>query len=330
MVNYANVLFSDNYWQNTNFPSGESPTGAYNRHLTDLDGGNPNGSDHSDTHLWYHGTIDLNTPTGDNLAMITSAERAAWWTATEAAGANAGFLYSLVGGGNRLSALEPAGAGNGRISDGFNKVWGLGAGLAANRTSLPADNGAWPNLIRLTLTSTNPVSIGDPIPLAFHHQCGVNTSTVANVRFYLDTDSNPYNGNEVEIFGGTASSTGISNVYYSTLNLSLNPATILPGTYSVFGSISDGTRTRYLYAPQTLVLGPSRQPPVLEAARVQGNQFGFTVSGFPGQTVILQASTNLLEWVSIRTNTIAGTSLGFADPDGASYPQRYYRVLLVQ
>ena len=332
MVNYANVLFADNYWQNMTFPSGQALTGAYNRYLTSLDGGN--GSAHSDTHLWYHGTIDLNTPTWDTLAGITNAERAAWWTATEAAGTNAAFLYSLIGGGDRLSGLEPAGAGNGRIIDGFNKVWDLGAGVAANpatnRTKLPANNGAWPNLIGLTLTSPNPAPIGDPIPLAFYYQSGANTSAVANVRFYLDSDSNPHSGNEITIFDGTVPNTGISNVYYATLNLSPNPATTLPGTYSVFGSINSGTHTRYLYAPQRLVLGPSRQPPVLVAAGVQGNQFGFNVSGFPGQTVIFQVSTNLVQWASIQTNTLAGTSLAFADPDGASYPQRYYRVLLVQ
>src|ERR1035438_6344627 len=77
---------------------------------------------------------DLKKTAEDNLAMITSTERATWWTAIEAAGTNAGFLYSLIGGGNRLSSLEPAGAGNGRISDGVNKIWDFGAGLAINRT----------------------------------------------------------------------------------------------------------------------------------------------------------------------------------------------------
>jgi hypothetical protein len=332
MVNYANVLFADNYWQNTGFPNGQPLAGAYNRQLTDLDGGNS--ANHSDTHLWYHGTIDLNTPTGDNLAMITTNERAVWWTATEAAGTNAGFFYSLIGGGDRLSGVEPAGAGSGRIIDGFNKVWDLGAGVSANpatnRTRLPVDSGTWPNLIRLTLTGPNLFAMGDPIPLAFYYQSGATTSAVANVRFYLDSDSNPHNGNENTIFDGTVPNTGISNVYYATLNLSPNPATTLPGTYSVFGSINDGTRTRYLYAPQKLILGPSHQPPVLTAAGVQSNLFGFKVSGLPGQTVIFQVSSNLVDWISIQTNTLVGTSLGFADPAVASDPQRYYRVLLVR
>ena len=330
MNNYANILFADNYWQNLGdglfVPNGQSIAGAYNRHLTSLNGGYS--SSHSDVHLWYHGTIDFTTPISVDQAMITSTVRAAWWTATEAAGTNAGFLYSLIAGGNRLSSLEPAGAGNGRISDGLNKIWDFGAGLAANRTGLSQNNGAWPNLIRLNLSGTNRFSIGESIPLAFYHQYGTSTAAVANIRFYLDVDGNPYNGNENEIFQDTVSGTGTNQVFYSALDLSPDPATTLPGTYAVFARISDATRTRYLYAPQKVVLGPSRQAPVLEAARVQTNQFRFTVSGWPGQKVIVQASTNLAQWVSIQTNTLAGTTLEFADPESANYSRRYYRVRL--
>ena len=61
ITNYANVLFADNYWQNMGdgllVPNGQAVSGAYNRHLLNLDGGYS--SSHSDTHLWYHGTIQL-------------------------------------------------------------------------------------------------------------------------------------------------------------------------------------------------------------------------------------------------------------------------------
>ena len=56
------------------------------------------------------GTIDLVTPATDTQASITTAERQTWWTAFEAAGTNTGFLYSLIGGGDRLSSAEPGGA----------------------------------------------------------------------------------------------------------------------------------------------------------------------------------------------------------------------------
>ncbi len=82
ITNYANVLFADNYWQNMGdgllVPNGQAVAGAYNRHLTNLDGGYS--SSHSDSHLWYHCTIDLDTPADDTQATITSAERQTWWT----------------------------------------------------------------------------------------------------------------------------------------------------------------------------------------------------------------------------------------------------------
>jgi pimeloyl-ACP methyl ester carboxylesterase len=94
---YESVLFHDNYWQDLNFLFyGEPVFGAFVRELTYLEGGYGGiSASHSDVHLWYHGTVDWNTPTSDyTSASITSAERQNWWTAYELHGFNAGFLYS--------------------------------------------------------------------------------------------------------------------------------------------------------------------------------------------------------------------------------------------
>ena len=80
ITNYANVLFADNYWQDLGngltVPNGQPVSGAYNRQLTNLDGGYA--SSHSNVHLWYHGTIELETPASDTQATITAAQRATW------------------------------------------------------------------------------------------------------------------------------------------------------------------------------------------------------------------------------------------------------------
>jgi hypothetical protein len=329
--NYANVLFADNYWQNLGdgllVPNGQAVSGAYNRHLTNLNGGYP--SSHSDVHLWYHGTIQLATPASDTQTNITTAERQTWWAAEEAAGTNAGFYYSLIGGGDRLSVAEPAGAGTGRIRDGYNQVWNLGAGNTTNRNSLPADNGAWPNLLRLNVTGTNRFSVDESLLFAFYDQFGSSTSAVAIVRFWLDPDANPYDANEIDLGEFTISGTGTNGVSFNTAELALNPAVIPPGSYSLFARISDGTRTRYLYAPERLLLDPSRRAPVLLAPGIQNGRFGFTISGFPGQIVIVQTSTNLVQWEALATNTLTGATFDFADASGAGPPQRYYRAMLV-
>src|SRR6266850_6266838 len=331
MKNYSNILFADNYWQNLgdNFlvPNGESIPGAYNRQLTGITNGGY-ASSHSDVHLWYHGTIDLLTPATDTQATITAAERPTWWTPFESAGTNTGFLFSLLGGGDRFSNAEPGGAGKGRISDGLNKVWDLGAGIGANRVSLPANNGAWPNLLRFNVTGTNRFAIGEPIPLALYHQHVSNTSTTATVRFYLDADPNPFNGNATLVTQTNLAGTGTNSVSLSTFTISPNPATTVPGACYLYASISDGSRTRLLYAPQKLILTPTRQPPLLSAQRLEAGLFRCTVSGTPGQTIVVQASTNLSDWLPLQTNLLSGTTWDFVDNESSTLGRRFYRALL--
>jgi len=49
------------------------------------------------------------------------------------------------------------------------------------------------------------------------------------------------------------------------------------------------------------------------------------VTSFAGQPNLIQASTNLVDWVSIRTNVPAGNSFIFTVPLGATSARRFYR-----
>ena len=54
--------------------------------------------------------------------------------------------------------------------------------------------------------------------------------------------------------------------------------------------------------------------------------FGFTITAGPDQTIILEASTNLVNWQPIWTNTLFGaSSANFTDAQWANYPRRFYR-----
>jgi hypothetical protein len=65
------------------------------------------------------------------------------------------------------------------------------------------------------------------------------------------------------------------------------------------------------------------QPPQLTGNFVYTNgTFQFHITSQPGQTNVVYASTNLVNWVPIRTNVGPFT---FTDPNAANYPYRFYR-----
>ena len=63
-------------------------------------------------------------------------------------------------------------------------------------------------------------------------------------------------------------------------------------------------------------------PATLGAAVRAGKQFSFTVSGATNSQYVVQATTDMVNWVSLQTNTAPFT---FVDTNAASFRQRYYR-----
>lgn len=61
---------------------------------------------------------------------------------------------------------------------------------------------------------------------------------------------------------------------------------------------------------------------------VRTNQFGFNINWASGQTVVVEASTNLskLAWQPVQTNPFTSDSFYFSDPQWANYPSRFYRL----
>jgi hypothetical protein len=305
---YENVVFGDSYYQNTSlFVRGEPAAGACWRRQTTFGGGYTDfiSGDHSDIHLWYHGTIDWNTPTSDLEASITSSERATWWTTYESRGTNAGFLYSLIGGGNRFSTASPNGGDSSAIQTGFNQFYDLGLGGAGNsRTALTANNGNWPNPIRLNLTSTNVVSQGDISTLYLYYQWATPATSTGTIALYLDDDLNPFNGNEHLLQQLTAHGTTGSGLAAGAVPVQLTAQNAPVGSHAFFVKLSAGGSVRYLYAPEFIqVLAPAPAPTMdiryqAPASVVVG------VNGRSGQTIVLLQSTDLTTWQPVVTNTL--------------------------
>ena len=328
---YVNVLFHDNYWQTNNSafgsdPSGESVNGAYNEQLEYLPGGYNNVSsvsspNHSNIHLWYHGTIQLVTPFNDTEVTNTIYERTNWWVDPEEQGTNAGFIYSLIGGGDRTDMTPGF-----MIDDGYNQNWDLGGGTATNRTLLAANNGTWPNPIKFDLTATNRVMQGDPVGVSLYYQYAGSSNLTA--QFYFDRDLNPWNTNSILVHTEQPPATGANDIYHYP-NLGLATTNVAPGTYSVYVKISDGVHTRYLYTPERLTVASSLEPPALEISQLATGQFRIHVNGVSGQIIELQSSPDLRNWLPLATNNLTSDTWIYTNAVPSELGAQFYRATLV-
>lgn len=331
---YSNVLFADNYYQiNNSFlgldPNGQYVTGAYNRYLSGLNLGGYGGFArlHSNVHLWYHGTVDWRTPADDGDAIITGLERESWWTVPEANGLAAGFRLSRSGGADRASSDAPTGGTN-RISNGLNQLWDFGAGVRANRFALGENLGLWPNLLTLNIDATNlsllpngkkwhTIESGSSLAVRFMYQAGNMQSTGLVVRMFLDVDSNPYSGNETSLQSAPIPPTGVDVV--STLSKSISTQ-VERGVYAVGAEISDGTRGRFLYAPELLQIEPAPLSLTIEA---DGNLVEINIAA-DFSSVVVETSDDLFTWSPVLTNAQPGAVWSFTFP-GEGEAVKFFR-----
>ena len=73
----------------------------------------------------------------------------------------------------------------------------------------------------------------------------------------------------------------------------------------------------------TVVLCPPQIAP--GSAGVKPGGFGFTVTRLTNQTIVVEASANLVDWQPIWTNTLSGASADFVDSQSTNHPHRFYR-----
>jgi hypothetical protein len=100
---------------------------------------------HSDTHLWYHGTVDLGTGADDGDQAITAQMRSSWWPQ---GAAQVGFFRSAIAGGARPAIppgiVPPASSApileNGSFDAGTRAGWAEHGGSGA---TLASASGNW-------------------------------------------------------------------------------------------------------------------------------------------------------------------------------------------
>lgn len=236
-----------------------------------------------------------------------------------------GSTLANLNGGNpngnwQLFVLDDTAFNSGIISNGWILALTMASpvGYSANLTLAMTESApvvAVSNYLTYTLTVTN---------------CGPSTSS--NV---LVADTLP--------LGVRLISTKVSQGSLNGLNWNVGTLTNDAGAQFLLTVQPNGTGTILNYAlatsetpdPNTADNFASVQvnvtvplPPQLSGAYVAGNgAFQFAVTSDPGVTNIIQASTNLLNWVPIYTNI---GSFNYTNMDTTSYPQRFYRAVVGQ
>jgi hypothetical protein len=105
---------------------------------------------------------------------------------------------------------------------------------------------------------------------------------------------------------------------------------------SAFGIVVSGATVYYYYGTTgwgptygglpTVMLGAPAPQVAAGSAGVKPGGFGFTLNGVTNQTIVVEASTNLVNWQPIWTSTLSAVSTNFVDPDSVKYPRRFYRL----
>ena len=74
--------------------------------------------------------------------------------------------------------------------------------------------------------------------------------------------------------------------------------------------------------PTVMLCAPGMAP---GSAGMKPGGFAFTLTRLTNQTIVVEASANLVNWQPIWTNTLSGASADFVDPEWVNHTRRFYR-----
>ena len=252
---YENVVFADVYLQNTEYPTGESIPGAYNRTWGTMSGGyHDNGSiypNHRNIYLMYQGTVDLNNPVNNGEASMDSSERSTWFSTEEANGDQSGFCFSRIKG--TIDRKE-----NGLHA---NQLLG-GTGV---RQNLMWSKAVWPNIADLQVRKNGSVLghgnhtilIGTQLDLRY---IALDYDSSSTVTLHVDSDRNPYNNNDLTSTGTPIQHSATKDIFIEKSVNWITSGMSNGSQANIYAKTSDGARTRYFYASPRLAFSGSVSP----------------------------------------------------------------------
>jgi hypothetical protein len=116
------------------------------------------------------------------------------------------------------------------------------------------------------------------------------------------------------------------------VGLSLSSGGVISGTPSTATNASftvQVTDNNSLSSTKAFSLTIMGQPSIIttnNSLGISNGLFGFDVSGPASQTLVIDGSTNLVDWTPLQTNVMGDSLWSFHDPKWTNYPGRFYRL----
>lgn len=129
-----------------------------------------------------------------------------------------------------------------------------------------------------------------------------------------------------KIYYGTASHNYSSVVIEGNVTNATLTGLVGGATYYFAATTYDSAGNESGFSNEAIYTVPTGATTLTLPIRTAG-QFGFTVSGTTGAQYVVQASTNMVNWVSLQTNT---APFNFVDNAAGSFQQRFYRTMSLQ
>jgi hypothetical protein len=158
-----------------------------------------------------------------------------------------------------------------------------------------------------------------------------NTCSFSFVKYQDDSlgATDPQSGLGQMRFSNDGASWSVAEPYSSTKtswDLSAYGGNSNTGTKTVFVKYGDAIGNGSVSFTDTIHYNPS--VPQLSGPSISNGVFDFTLSGMVGSNYVIQASSNLLNWLPISTSTVpVGGSVLITDPNMTNQSRRFYRAV---
>jgi hypothetical protein len=176
-----------------------------------------------------------------------------------------------------------------------------------------------------------------PGPLGHGSGGGIYGGSLYNCIVYYNTaqiGANYYQFSSMAWCCTWPSATGLGNIisqplfvnrFSGDLRLQSNSPCINAGNNSSVGNAADLDGNPRIVGGTVDIGAYEYQSLSLINFGVVSNQAGFDITGQSNQVIIVEASTDMLNWSPLATNTLSSHPFSFSDPTPATLPRRFYR-----